>query len=163
MAVEIVGGGADSPTGMSYPDAWSVEGSKSSAPWAISRRIWSQMDGWMSSTTRAMVRSSYAVVIFRTAARKKRTIGDNIMIMQLLARPASKGEVHPEVLTRLPRCSKNERRPNHSKPNFLKKGVTLAFAKFVDPLQIVFAVQFGRKPHGTRCYRAAPIALILSM
>ena len=72
MAVEIMGGDADSPTGMSYPDAWSVKGSKSSAPWAISRRIWSQMDGWISSTTRAMARSSYAAVIFRTAARKKR-------------------------------------------------------------------------------------------
>ena len=72
MVGEIVGGGTDSPTGMSYPDAWSIEGSKSSAPWAISRRIWSQMDGLMSSNTRAMARSSYAAVISRTAARKKR-------------------------------------------------------------------------------------------
>ena len=41
--------------------------------------------------------------------------------------------------------------------------MTLALTKLVDPLQMVFAVQVGRKPHWTRGYWAAPIALILSM
>ena len=44
-------GVAGSLTGMSNPDAWSVDGSNSSVSSAISRRIWSRIEGRTSSTT----------------------------------------------------------------------------------------------------------------